>query len=579
MASTALREIVFLGITFLLFSLSEASTKYYTVQYVTLDESKGAQIHTADVTNFEDVPANWVAKAIFDNQINKTGWSFLELQSNGQATDEDQVYAAGVLEGYVTSELIYEHWFNTMKGFCDGREKTCRRIQKYLDKNNQWIKANIDSKEKKDPYWYQVKLFYIQLKGIKDGYNRGIKDASKHLKLNDLLWHNIQGDLEDLTTIFGPRVRSGGGRVTHEERWSRVLGSGSCSALVKVLPGATDLLVGHDTWSSYQNMLRVEKLYILPLRRLAGSPARVPGVAMSFSSYPGIVTSGDDFYIMSSGLVTLETTIGVNNDSLWKFVRPSQVLETVRSMVANRLAVGGRAWAALFRDYNSGTYNNQWMVVDYARWRAAGPEARARRLPSGLLWVLEQLPGLVVASDRTDALRARSYWPSYNAPSFQEVFNASGTQALVDKFGDWFSYERTPRALIFKRDQGRVRDLTSMLAMLEYNDFRRDPLSRCACQPPYSAENAIAARNDLNPANGTYPFGALGHRSHGAIDTKITSSVLASRMVMMARSGPVFNAHLPPFRWSTVDFGATTPHVGHPDLWTFPPVTYIWRWV
>ncbi|GLH10836.1 Phospholipase B-like [Gryllus bimaculatus] len=261
MASTAVREIVFLGITFLLFSLSRASTKYYTVQYVTLDESKGAQIHTADVTNFEDVPANWVAKAIFDNQINKTGWSFLELQSNGQATDEDQVYAAGVLEGYVTSELIYEHWFNTMKGFCDGREKTCRRIQKYLDKNNQWIKANIDSKEKKDPYWYQVKLFYIQLKGIKDGYNRGIKDASKHLKLNDLF---------------------------------------------------------------YQNMLRVEKLYILPLRRLAGSPARVPGVAMSFSSYPGIITSGDDFYIMSSGLVTLETTIGVNNDSLWKFVRPSQ---------------------------------------------------------------------------------------------------------------------------------------------------------------------------------------------------------------------------------------------------------------
>ena len=30
-------------------------------------------------------------------------------------------------------------------------------------------------------------------------------------------------------------------------------------------------------------------------------------------------------------------------------------------------------------------------------------------------------------------------------------------------------------------------------------------------------------RNDLNPKNGTYPFGALGHRSHGGTDMKLTS--------------------------------------------------------
>ena len=47
---------------------------------------------------------------------------------------------------------------------------------------------------------------------------------------------------------------------------------------------------------------------------------------------------------------------------------------------------------------------------------------------------------------------------------------------------------------------------------MRYNDFRRDPLSRCNCTPPYSAENAISARNDLNPKGGKYPFPALGHR-------------------------------------------------------------------
>lgn len=60
-----------------------------------------------------------------------------------------------------------------------------------------------------------------------------------------------------------------------------------------------------------------------------------------------------------------------------------------------------------------------------------------------------------------------------------------------------------------------------ILYLIRYNDYTHDPLSRCNCTPPYSAENAISARCDLNPANGSYPFGALGHRSHGGTDMKV----------------------------------------------------------
>ena len=56
-----------------------------------------------------------------------------------------------------------------------------------------------------------------------------------------------------------------------------------------------------------------------------------------------------------------------------------------------------------------------------------------------------------------------------------------------------------------------------------YNDYKNDPLSACNCSPPYSAENAIAARSDLNPANGTYELPFLGHRLHGATDYKGTN--------------------------------------------------------
>ena len=56
-----------------------------------------------------------------------------------------------------------------------------------------------------------------------------------------------------------------------------------------------------------------------------------------------------------------------------------------------------------------------------------------------------------------------------------------------------------------------------------YNDYQHDVLSRCNCTPPYSGENAISARSDLNPANGKYPFGALGHRQHGGTDAKVNT--------------------------------------------------------
>lgn len=54
------------------------------------------------------------------------------------------------------------------------------------------------------------------------------------------------------------------------------------------------------------------------------------------------------------------------------------------------------------------------------------------------------------------------------------------------------------------------------------NNYLRDPLSRCrGCDPPQNAENAISARSDLNPRNGTYPFPALRQRCHGGTDMKV----------------------------------------------------------
>ena len=63
---------------------------------------------------------------------------------------------------------------------------------------------------------------------------------------------------------------------------------------------------------------------------------------------------------------------------------------------------------------NSGTYNNQWMVVDYKLFKPG-----MERLREGLLWILEQIPGQTHAEDMTRLLEEQSYWPSYNSPYFK----------------------------------------------------------------------------------------------------------------------------------------------------------------
>lgn len=143
------------------------------------------------------------------------------------------------------------------------------------------------------------------------------------------------------------------------------------------------------------------------------------------------------------------------------------------------------------------------------------------------------------------------------------------------------------------------------------NNYLQDPLSRCrGCDPPQNAENAISARSDLNPANGTYPFAALRQRCHGGIDMKVcepgcpagaplwgtppqqrscavltrcpglcphlqvTSSAMVPTFGLVAVSGPAWD-DVPPFRWSTSPCSSLL-HMGHPDLWTFPPVKVHW---
>ncbi|KAF4086684.1 hypothetical protein AMELA_G00087190 [Ameiurus melas] len=509
----------------------------------------------------EGFQTDFVAFANFTDDIVNTGWSYLEVVTNGKYNDTLQAYAAGVVEGVVTSQLIYKHWMNTLMGYCDPNDPGyCQHLKEYITTNLQWVEEQIE-KATESPYWHQVHLSLLQLKGLEDGYIGQCTFPESRVYFNPLgfLLFQMSGDLEDLEAAL------------NKSSQSRTVGSGSCSALIKLLPGNKELLVSHDTWNNYQAMLRIMKKYVFSFRTSLKDQTLIPGNTQAFSSYPGSIFSGDDFYILSSGLVTMETTIGNSNPDLWKFVKPQgSVMEWLRNIVANRLARSGKEWVDIFSQYNSGTYNNQWMIVDYKSFIPG-----RLSLNKGLLTVLEQIPGMIQTADKTEELYNTSYWASYNIPYFEEVFNASGGPDLVKKYGSWFSFNDSPRAQIFRRNQSLVTDIESMVHLMRYNNFMNDPLSACdGCNPAQNGENAISARSDLNPANGTYPFGALGQRPHGGTDMKMTSYGLFKQYELLAVSGPTWD-EVPAFEWSTSPYSSLT-HIGHPDRWDFPTVHIRW---
>merc|ERR1712038_1889162 len=108
---------------------------------------------------------NVVSQAIFENAINETGLSYLEIiAEEADIPDESRAYGARIMEGFATAELIYQHFMNQFATYCegDGMSQVCELTEKYLEENSEWIMAQLEEQRQAsdggigDPYWYQV---------------------------------------------------------------------------------------------------------------------------------------------------------------------------------------------------------------------------------------------------------------------------------------------------------------------------------------------------------------------------------------------------------------------------------------
>mmetsp|Transcript_49674 Transcript_49674/g.118319 ORF Transcript_49674/g.118319 Transcript_49674/m.118319 type:complete len:560 (-) Transcript_49674:105-1784(-) len=490
--------------------------------------------------------AGAIAWGSFADTGNETGWGELNVRTSGAFADEVQYKAAGMVEGFLTAEHIETGYLNALSYVF--RNEVSKPAIKFLEEQEAWAKKQAKDAAAGDLFWHQTGAVLAQLEGLEAGYAQaGLPSEVPHW---GFLMMNSVGDLFQIVQAVDPSRRIDFPGMSKVELLEFLRTQGMCSAIVKVPGGYEDLYMAHSSWFTYSNMDRIFKHYHFD------PTVKVPTKRVSFSSYPGYLSSLDDFYMMDSGLGMVQTSNQVMNATVLKSIKPESVLSWQRVRVAHVLAETGSQWHDTFKQHYSGTYANQYMIVDFKLFEPGKP------LKDGTLYVVEEMPGLLVGADQTERLRS-GYWPSYNVPFYPSIFERSGY--LDKRLGkDHSAYELAPRAKIFRRDQGKIVDMTSFKRVMRYANFSDPYAIGEGGEVDYFA--AICARGDLSPTKPTMS---------GCYDSKVTSALkgfwnLSAEIV----NGPTSVASdatggasgNPVFEWTEK---AKQPHFGQPQKFGF----------
>lgn len=368
------------------------------------------------------------------------------------------------------------------------------------------------------------------------------------------------------------------------------LGRQHCSVLIKVLANFSDVLFAHNTWDNYQAAApRIFKHYRYPSikdqRILRGSQQMYDTF---FSSSPCLLSSVDDFYINYGGLhssqmTVMETSLDIYNPTLYGLIHPQSILCWIRVNVANQLSTTGDQWAQLFSRSHSGTYANQWMILDFNAFNKT-----TNGLEDGFFTLLEELPGEIAYGDLTQVLKSKTYWASYNSPYFPEIAIQSMNR-LKCEVNNEYCHQSNSRANIFRTEQEKVESIEDLQRLIQLNDFMDNPYSmNDSCF-------AIACRNDLEiDVSKRSPFGAIDAKVSSIALARHSSSYSATAVdqqpimpIVMTKLGPTSDS-LPPFCWHPFDHptssnrsnssnsnpgmigkGRKYSHSGHPECFQY----------
>jgi hypothetical protein len=240
----------------------------------------------------------------------------------------------------------------------------------------------------------------------------------------------------------------------------------------------------------------------------------------------------------------IETSLEIFNLDLFKNLSPFTVPKWIRNNIANRLAKNNTDWINIFFKYNSGTHNNQWLLINYNKFEEyiLRKNPLENQSPSDIIHLAEQIPILdkVYSTDVTETLIKDGYVATYNAPFFKEVIELAGYKNSTHK--DYFSAKRYN---LFKRLYEKANNVEEIMKLMEYHD------SEDIC-------DTIAPRCDTIE-NLDFAF--------GSVDGKITDKEMIKNMKAKIKYGPPYIEGLTkPFNFSKF---SNVSHLGIPEYFDF----------
>lgn len=525
-------------------------------------------------------PKEGLAWGTFVDKIEASGWSELRISGAGSAVSNSvKMYAAGFVEGLLTCIRISQYYHNThqLLLLSEKSHHSLLAVRSQLAAQVGFVKANVNlvehiwTEDPTDYRWRHARYVLFQTWGLMDGYNYAANHFKVHtLSLVDFFLLNSMGEAGTLMDAYRPATISDRAKAQSpplvfflqkklglpvddpaaEEEWRRrLVGEGHCSALVRVTEGNNDLLAGHTTWADYSTMTRIFKYYTIPL-----PGASTMATTLAMSSYPGTVTSGDNFVMADSGLVIMDTSLEMVNpfgfDGVKDFPFNAHLPNWMHVLVSLRMAKNAPDFVEFFQKQNTGTLMAQWMVLDYNMFQSGKP------IGQNVLWVIEQIPGHQEGKDMSLVLRQQGYWASVNRPYFTSIREPSWFDKAQQSHGKLYSVSDCPRCRIFRDSAPGINSLFDMRGVIHRNNY---PIQSYG---PFQPGHEISARFDLDPKE---PI------ANGGIDTKLTSSCMFKLLTVQAISGPS-HAMLPFFQWAGADGRERfpgMPHTGLPNLWNF----------
>ncbi|XP_066588307.1 putative phospholipase B-like lamina ancestor [Prorops nasuta] len=482
--------------------------------------------------DLSSLPLN-AARAYYKTAIFQSGWSLVEIETSAKYPDAVQAYAAGLLEGSLTWQLIHHHWYNTVNVRCEKRPDRCRHLMTQLRENSDYIRERAQLRKSQEPFWHMVSLFYAQLDGLEAGFKFAVRRSRQQnvqMQSDDFLWLAMADDLTDFNDDFN---------MTD----AQIQAKGMIFVKALARENLQPLMVfAHNTAAPYSKMLRLLKRYKFNFHH-APFPTAEPIAAKSvvMSSYPGALSSHDEFYILEGNAhdnlllvasTPLLSTSKRNNASITK----ERILSSVRVMAANRLARGAESWSRMMT-YEKSSLSTQ------RQWLSFEPRIN-------VIWLVEQQAGT------TNSL---NYSKVFAEASF---LSCTGASFMDINTNDWMMQESVLQKDHVTRLQKNITTLEHVRRLMRGNDQRGDNH-----QTDLELSQILTFRGDQE----SEPIPV------GVIDSKILAVDVDGLETFEATSGPANSPAGTPFEWSNTF--PNISHVGHPDRFRFQSVTPFWIWI